>query len=233
MPVPDGIQLRHVAGSGADGAYHEDRCLYRFRFIRDYSGGQTTNFGAHTNDLAQWALGRDGSGPIEFEDLGAEFPEPGSLFNTPTKIDFRALYANGVELVCRMTQRGFGIRIEGTEGWIDLTYGKVETSPASLKDVKIGPDEIHLPRATRTAGKTPRTTTLSITRGTSWTASNRARIPWRAWKSATASANVCHLGNIAMLLHRKIRWDPKAEQIAGDDEAAAMLSRPLRAPWTI
>ena len=26
--------------------YHIDRCLYRFRFIRDYSGGQVTNFGA-------------------------------------------------------------------------------------------------------------------------------------------------------------------------------------------
>ena len=36
-----------------------------------------------------------------------------------------------------------------------------------------------------------------------------------------------------MLLHRKIRWDPKKQQIIGDDEAAAMLSRPMRAPWTL
>ena len=41
------------------------------------------------------------------------------------------------------------------------------------------------------------------------------------------------LGNIAMKLHRKIRWDPKQEQILGDDEAAKMLSRPMRAPWTL
>ncbi len=47
------------------------------------------------------------------------------------------------------------------------------------------------------------------------------------------SANICHLANIAMLLHRKIRWDPEKEQILGDDEAAAMLSRPMRAPWTL
>jgi hypothetical protein len=48
-----------------------------------------------------------------------------------------------------------------------------------------------------------------------------------------SSANICHLGNMAMLLHRKIRWDPAKEQIIGDDEAAAMLSRPMRAPWTL
>ena len=47
------------------------------------------------------------------------------------------------------------------------------------------------------------------------------------------TATLCHLGNIAMKLRRKIRWDPEQEQIVGDDEAGAMLSRPMRAPWTI
>jgi hypothetical protein len=45
------------------------------------------------------------------------------------------------------------------------------------------------------------------------------------------TASLCHLGNIAMKLHRKIRWDPQQEQIVDDAEAAAMLSRPMRAPW--
>ena len=36
-----------------------------------------------------------------------------------------------------------------------------------------------------------------------------------------------------MRLKRKICWDPKLEQIIGDDEASKMLSRPLRAPWTM
>ena len=41
----------------------------------------------------------------------------------------------------------------------------------------------------------------------------------------------CHLCNIAMLLKRKIRWDPEQEQIIGDAEASNMLGRPMRAPW--
>jgi hypothetical protein len=46
-------------------------------------------------------------------------------------------------------------------------------------------------------------------------------------------ATVCHLGNIVTLLGRPVRWDPSAERIVVGDQAAAMLSRPYRSPWTI
>jgi len=47
------------------------------------------------------------------------------------------------------------------------------------------------------------------------------------------SASLCHLGNIAMLLKRKVHWDPDREQFIGDDEASKMLTRPMRAPWAL
>ena len=47
------------------------------------------------------------------------------------------------------------------------------------------------------------------------------------------SATVCHLGNIAVRLGRKIRWDPAAERIVGDEEAAQWIDRPRRSPYTI
>ena len=51
---------------------------------------------------------------------------------------------------------------------------------------------------------------------------------------AHRSITICHLGNIAMRLRRKrLRWDPRTEQVIGDDEAAAMLSRPYRDPWKL
>ena len=51
---------------------------------------------------------------------------------------------------------------------------------------------------------------------------------------AHRSITICHLGNIAMRLNReKLRWDPRTEQIIGDDEASKMLSRPYRSPWTL
>jgi hypothetical protein len=43
----------------------------------------------------------------------------------------------------------------------------------------------------------------------------------------------CHLCNIAMLLGRKLRWDPNKEDFIGDEQASALVARPQRAPYTI
>ena len=43
----------------------------------------------------------------------------------------------------------------------------------------------------------------------------------------------CHLCNIAILLKRKLRWDPDKEDFVGDAQASALRSRPQRAPYTI
>ena len=47
------------------------------------------------------------------------------------------------------------------------------------------------------------------------------------------SASVCHLGNIAMQLGRKLKCDPKAEQFINDSAANNMLTRTMRAPWKL
>jgi hypothetical protein len=41
----------------------------------------------------------------------------------------------------------------------------------------------------------------------------------------------CHLANIALRVGRVVTWDAAANTIAGDAEAAAMLSKTYRAPW--
>src|SRR5690606_5492830 len=42
------------------------------------------------------------------------------------------------------------------------------------------------------------------------------------------SATVCHLGNIARWLNRRLKWDPKRETFIGDTEADTYLDRPRR-----
>ena len=132
MPVPEGFDYDMWLGPAPSAPYHEDRCLYRFRFILDYSGGQTTNIGAHSFGLVQWALGTDDTGPVEFEDLGSEWPVPGDLFNVATTVKFRARYANGVELLCGVSVPGVratGTRYEGTEGWLQSGPDGLESYP--------------------------------------------------------------------------------------------------------
>lgn len=149
MPVPDGFDYDMWLGPAPDAPYHIDRCLYRFRFLLDYSGGQVTNTGAHATDIIQWALGRDDTGPIEFEDQeGIVWPPEGHLYTTAMKTHFRARYADGIEFVCRTQDPGFGARIEGTEGWVQYTVRnmrQIEASSDAIRESVIGPDEIHLP----------------------------------------------------------------------------------------
>jgi hypothetical protein len=45
--------------------------------------------------------------------------------------------------------------------------------------------------------------------------------------------SIAHIGNIAMILGRKLKWDPAAERFVDDPGADEMLSREQREPWTL
>jgi hypothetical protein len=47
----------------------------------------------------------------------------------------------------------------------------------------------------------------------------------------TGIVAACHLANISLRTGRKIRWDAQHQQIVGDPEAQALLTRPYRQPW--
>ena len=46
-------------------------------------------------------------------------------------------------------------------------------------------------------------------------------------------STVMHVGNIAMVLGRKLRWDPERETFPADETANRYLSRAMREPWGI
>ena len=105
----------------------------------------------------------------------------------------------------------------GTEGSIETTYSSFKTSPASLKDSVIGPDEIRLYKSNdhnRNFLDCIKTRKETIT---------PADVGHR-------STLLCLPANIAMLGKRKIRWKPDTERIIGDEQASRMLSKPMRAP---
>jgi hypothetical protein len=222
MPVPKGFDYDMWLGPAPWAPYHKDRCLYRFRFHYDYSGGQVTNYGAHSNDLAQWGLGMDASGPVEIEYLDAKWLPEGSLFNTALETEFLCRYANGVELVCKTNERPVGVRFEGSAGTIDVSaYPWVARSePESLITAEFPSGTI---RFDATAAHVRNFLDCVRSR----------RQPVAPAEVGHRSASVCHLGNVAIRLGRTVKWDPQRECFPDDEEANAMLSRPLRAPWQL
>jgi hypothetical protein len=47
------------------------------------------------------------------------------------------------------------------------------------------------------------------------------------------STSTPHLGNIALRLGRRIRWDAKKERVLGDEEANGFVRREYRKPWVL
>ena len=57
--------------------------------------------------------------------------------------------------------------------------------------------------------------------------------PIADFEAGHRAVTACHLANIAILLRRKIVWDPQKERIVGDDEANSLLRRRQRPPYLV
>ncbi|MEZ6142497.1 MAG: Gfo/Idh/MocA family oxidoreductase [Zavarzinella sp.] len=197
--------------------YNEKRVHYLFRFFWDYSGGQLTNFGAHHLDIAQWGLGMDESGPVKVS-AKARFHKD-MWYETPEWCEILYTYANGVKMICGMSEKG-GTTFIGEKGTIHVNRGTISSTPAEIVKEPLLDTDVHL--------------YVSKNHHDDWLSCIRSRkLPICDVEIGHRSATVCHLGNIAIRVGREIAWDPKAETISGDMEASAMLHKPYREPWKI
>jgi predicted dehydrogenase len=218
---PAGLDYDLWLGPAPYRPYIQQGCHYNWHFIYDFGWGQTTNWGAHVFDIAQWGNGTDLTGPVEVSGKG-EFPREG-LFETPLSYDIEYKYANGVRLLCT-TAKAEGpespVRFEGTKGWIFVSRDRILSQPISIIQSKIRPDEIHLYRS-----RDHHQNFLDCIR-------QRTK-PAADVETGHRSATVCHLGGIAVRLGRKLRWDPAKEHFINDVQADKMLARPMRSPWRL
>jgi predicted dehydrogenase len=204
-------------GQAREAPYTEMRCHYHFRWISDYSGGSLTDWGAHINDVAQWGNNTEHTGPMRVDGRGV-FPSDG-LYDTAIEWHITFEYANGVSLIC--TNGSPGIRFEGTDGWVACGWDTFEASSPAIKNAIIGPEEVHL----RTCPEHEHRDFLNCVKTREDT--------YAPAEVGHRSITLGHIGNISMILGRKLRWDPDQEQFIDDETANRMLSRAMRSPWTL
>jgi len=219
MPVPEGFDYDMWLGPAPYAPYTKDRCHWNFRWILDYSGGMLTDWGAHLLDGAQWGNDTEHTGPVEVEGKGVFWRD--GLYNTGKEYRIEYKYATGVKLI--VTSGTPSLRFEGTDGWIGNRGWRspLQAEPKSILDSVIGPDEIHL--YTCRAGEQRNFLDCVKSRKACYFP---PEIGQRCF-------TIAHIGNISMLLGRKLKWDPNSEQFISDDEANRMLSRSMRSPWNL
>jgi predicted dehydrogenase len=219
MPVPDGFDYEMWVGPAPWSPYTKGRCHWNFRWIQDYSGGMLTDWGAHLLDGAQWGNDTEHTGPVEVDGKG-EFWRDG-LYNTAKEFHIEYKYAKGVKLI--VTSGTPSLRFEGSEGWIGNRGWRapLQAEPKSILDSVIGPNEIHL--YTCQAGEQRNFLDCVKSRKDCYFP---PEIGQRCF-------TIAHIGNISMLLGRKLRWDPEKERFVNDEQANLMLSRAMRSPWRL
>ncbi|MDP6424098.1 MAG: Gfo/Idh/MocA family oxidoreductase [Planctomycetota bacterium] len=197
--------------------YNQRRSHYTFRWFWDYSGGKMTDWGAHHHDIAQWALDMEGSGPREVEAEGV-WPQ-GNAYETPVDFKVRYVYDNGV--VMNTVSKGEnGITFVGERGELFVSRGKISATAKELLDKKVGTMPIQLYESTNHHANFVQCI-------------KERRDPASNVDAAHRTATVCHIGNIAMQVGRKLSWDPEAERFTGDDAANRLLAKPMRRPWSL
>ena len=219
QPIPPELDWDLWLGPAPEAPYTPDGVRFNFRWISAYSGGIICDWGTHLFDTAQWANDTERSGPVEVEGTG-NFWE-GGLYDTVKDYDVTYRYANGVEMTC--TPGTPSIKFIGTDGWVGNHgwRGKVEASSDKILNSVIGPDEIKL--FTNPAGEHRNFLDCVKTR----------KDPYFPVDIGHRVSTVCHLANLSIQLGRKLKWDPEKEEFPGDAEANALMSRPMRAPWSL
>lgn len=233
QPVPAGLNWDAWCGMTEPVPFHPDLYIQRSNpgwiSFRPYSGGEMTGWGAHGFDQIQWALDMDATGPVEVWAEGGKLEVPtytasesqgrGDLAcSRGHRVTFR--YANGIVLRLEDNGSGSGGEFIGDRGKIRIGNNVVDSNPREL--VKMPPESLSI--------RLP----VSNNHLQNWFDCIKSREkPIADVEIGHRSATVCHLGNIARWVGRKLRWDPDQEIFPGDDEANACLDRPRRKPYEL
>lgn len=203
-PIPEGLNWDAWQGPTTYRSFN--RQLLGWMQWRDYAGGEMTNWGAHGVDQIQWALGADGTGPVEME------PHP----DGNGKVIMR--YASGIEVRFELENGPWGGAVFRCEkGNLEINRNNLKANPQDLivdapePDPPEGPTWIARPHIENFFD----------------CMANRKR-PVADVEIGHRSITVCHLANITRELGRKLQWSPEKEQFVNDDQANQLVSRPRR-----
>ncbi len=231
VPPPADLDFDLWLGPAPAAPYTEVRCSNQGAYhVYDYALGYIAGWGVHPVDIAQWGHDGDRSVPVEYEGAGG-VPAEG-LFDTLATWDVRCRYADGVAMRFMDADaakasvsayrkfEGHGTTFHGDRGWVSVDRGGIHASnPAWLRmawkagDLRLYDSPNHYANfADCVRSRRPTICPIDV---------------------AVGDDLISHLSDICIRLKRPVRWDPTAERIVGDETAARMLHRPLRAPWTV
>ena len=223
-PVPDSdpptsLDYGMWLGPAPMRPYNENRLHYNWRWFRDYGTGEMGNWGSHWLDIVLWSLGLGMpeavvgvGGQFVFND-GREWPDTQSVVFEYPNLVVQWEHRIWTKFPCNGNPTG--AQFDGEKGSLVVTRDGWTFHPKDGKPQSHKGSEIDKAHAVHFA---------DCIRGDA--------TPVATMEDGHISASLCHLGNIAVTLNRRLAFD-KEQYTFGDPEADALLGREYRAPWSM
>ncbi len=208
-PVPPGVDYAMWQGPAPDRPFMSNRFHYNWHWFWNWGTGEIGNNGIHGLDVARWGLGVDapltvasGGGRFVFDDR--EVPDTQVVtyeFPRACIVWEHRLYDKHP-----LDGLGFGIAFYGDKGvlTVDEKGWKVQDGPEA-------------------GGKASEGLNAHLTNFVECVKSRNT--PNADIEVAHLSTRLCHLGNIAQRVGRKLSFDAATESFPGEAEANALLGR--------
>jgi predicted dehydrogenase len=217
--------------------YNKKYCHGTFRWLMESGGGQIRDRGAHVMSNALYFMNADHTGPVTIEATGT-VPTKGLWDSAITmnvvyefkNPDWTLVWSQPGEKIPYFDEEkrknlgirdGYGAVYQGDQDklvvWVGDGQVFTETKALEFK-VPAGGVEVY-----KSPGhhedwfrgiKTGRKTIMNVEAG-------------------VATAFLTVLGNLSLLLGRKLHWDPIRQEIIGDPQASRLLCRPQRYPYCL
>ncbi|QEL20976.1 Gfo/Idh/MocA family protein [Limnoglobus roseus] len=246
---PPGLDWDTWLGPAPKAAFNANKCLYKFRWFSNYSGGQLTNMGTHYLDIIQWALGQDA--PKGVDCLGGKYAVTDNR-DIPDTMEavweydnclatFTQVNANGAAA----NLRGWNMEFRGTLGTMLISDGDqgYEIIPEKMRLEEIPALSPTARESNTRQGRAVKATQVHpAKKGPSDTASHARNfldcVKSRAVTNCPVevghrSTTATLLAKLALERKRYLAWDAKAERVTNDEDANKLLTYEYRNPWVL
>jgi predicted dehydrogenase len=245
---PPGFDWEAWLGPAPKRPYNKNRAFYRFRWFRDYSGGQLTNFGVHYMDVIQWALGHDA--PLAVTAMGGKFAVEDNrdvpdtlevmwLYPGGTLVTFSQYNANAAPAALNRAE----IEFRGTKGTLYLRGNGYDIVPDDVTPNAF-PARTPVDRTVERGWRTGAKKLIEARSGSGQVdTADHARNFLDCVKSRAAcncdietghrSTSATLLGNVAHDAKAYLEWDRVAERFTNDEKANKRLAYRYRPPYEL
>jgi predicted dehydrogenase len=227
-PAPAGVDYEMWLGPAPVHPFNKNRFHFNFRWFWDYAGGLMTDWGVHLINIALWAMGPEP--PKSVVSSGGKYVLTDNSETPDTQItvydfpSYTLIWEHQVQCGLGPDRREHAVAFTGTDatmildssGWEIIAEPKKRTTVVEMKRRAIVDERVRAAHARNfldaVKSRKPPVENLNVGHHVS---------------------TVAHLGNIALRSRSRIEWDAAAEQIRGNDEANALVSRAYRVPWKL